>query len=117
MKKVTALLLAVMMIFFCAACSDEPEELSVIQATYSIKSVEGEFIVEIQDLGGIYSELYDPNGIYITFKDSEKIYDLNGNEISRDDLSIGDMLEIHYNGKLKDKKPKTIEAYKVVKIV
>lgn len=117
MKKVTALLLAVMMIFSCAACSGDPEELSVIQATYSIKSAEGEFIVEVQDLGGIYSELYDPEGIYITFKDGEKIYDLDGNEISRDDLIIGDTLEIHYNGKLKDKSPKTIEAYKIVKIV
>lgn len=117
MKKVIALLLAVMMIFSCTACSDEPEELSVIQATYSVKSVEGEFIVEVQDLGGVYSELYDQNGIFITFKDGEKIYDVEGNEISRDDLIVGSTLEIHYNGKLKDKSPKTIEAYKIVKII
>ncbi len=118
MKKVTALLLAVMMLFACVSCGEkEPEVLSTIQATYSVKSLEGEFIVEVQDLGGVYSELYDKDGIYIKFKNGEKIYDAEGNEISREDLLVGDTLEIHYNGKLKDKNPKTIEAYKIEKVI
>ena len=117
MKKTAALVLAVLMIFICAACgSDKTEEVATIQATYSIKSLEGEFIVEVQDLGGVYSEVYDKNGIYIKFKDGEKIYDKDGKEISREDLFVGDTLEIHYNGKLSKKNPKTITAYKVVKV-
>lgn len=115
MKKLTAFLLAVMMAFVCAACGGTNEEEATILAFYSIKSAQGEFIVEVQDLGGVYSELYDKNGIYITFKGSgEKIYDSEGKEISRDALNYGDTLEIHYNGKLSSKNPKTIKATKVV---
>ncbi len=118
MKKTAALLLLVFMLLACVGCgAKEPEVISTIQATYSIKSIEGEFIVEVQDLGGVYSELYDENGIYIKFKDEEKIYDKDGKEISRSDLVIGDMLEIHYNGKLSKKNPKTITAIKVVKVI
>lgn len=118
MKKLTAFLLAVMMVFVCAACGDTTsEEDAAIHAFYSIKSAQGEFIVEVQDLGGVYSELYDENGIYIKFKGSkEKIYDSEGNEISRDSLNYGDTLEIHYNGKLSSKKPKTITATRIVVI-
>lgn len=117
MKKTVALVLAVLMLFACVACgSDKDEEVATIQATYSLKSLEGEFIVEVQDLGGVYSDLYDKNGIYIKFKDGEKIYDKDGNEISREDLVVGDTLEIHYNGKLSKKNPKTITAYKVVNL-
>lgn len=117
MKKIAALVLAVLMLFACVACgSDKNEEVATIQATYSLKSLEGEFVIEVQDLGGVYSELYDKNGIYIKFKDGEKIYDKEGKEISREDLIVGDTLEIHYNGKLSKKNPKTITAYKVVKM-
>ena len=117
MKKTAALVLAVLMLFVCVACSsDDSDEVATIQVTYSLKSLEGEFIVEVQDLGGVYSELYDENGIYIKFKNGEKIYDKDGKEISREDLFVGDTLEIHYNGKLSDKNPKTITAYKVVKM-
>ena len=118
MKKLTAFLLAVMMIFVCAACGDTTNgEDAAIHAFYSIKSAQGEFIVEVQDLGGVYSELYDKEGIYIKFKGSEeKVYDSQGNIISRDSLNYGDTLEIHYNGKLSSKKPKTITATKIVLI-
>ncbi len=119
MKKVSAFLLAVMMLFMCASCGDkEPEEVSTIQATYSVKSMQkNEFIVEVQDLGGVYSELYDEIGIYITFDKSEKIYEADGTEISSKDLLPGDTLEIHYSGKLHKNSPKTIKAYKVVRIL
>ncbi len=117
MKKITAFLLAILMLFTCAACdtSDEENKAAII-AFYSVKSAGGEFIVEVQDLGGVYTELYDQEGIYIKFKGSEKIFDSEGNEISRDDLIIGDTLEIHYDGTLSSKNPKTIKAYKVVKV-
>lgn len=114
MKKLTAFLLAVMMIFVCAACGDTTEEEASIIAFYSIKSVQGEFIVEVQDLGGVYSELYDKDGIYIKFKGEEKIYDAEGNEITREDINYGDALQIYYNGKLSSKNPKTIKAEKIV---
>ena len=117
MKKTAALILAVLMLFACVACgSEDSDEVATVQATYSLKSLEGEFIVEVQDLGGVYSELYDENGIYVKFKGEEKIYDKDGNEIQREDLIVGDMLEIHYDGKLSKKNPKTITASKVVKI-
>ena len=115
MKKLTAFLLAVMMLFGCAACGDNNEEETSILAFYSVKSAQGEFIVEVQDLGGVYSELYDETGIYIKFKGSEeKIYDSEGKEITRDDIQIGDTLQIFYSGKLSSKNPKTIKATKVV---
>lgn len=120
MKKIVVFLLAVMMVFVCVACgdsSDNGEEAATILAFYSVKSAEGEFIVEVQNLGGVYSEMYDENGIYIKFKGSEeKIFDSQGNPISREDINYGDTLEIHYSGKLSSKNPKTIKAYKVVDI-
>lgn len=118
MKKTAALILALLMLFTCASCTGNPDEAeAAIIAFYSIKSAEGEFIVEVQDLGGVYDELYDEDGIYITFKGSdEKIYDKEGNELTREDLNYGDTLEIHYDGELHRKNPKTIKAYKVVKV-
>ena len=115
MKRLTAFLLAVMMVFVCAACGNTPDEEASIIAFYSIKSAQGEFIVEVQDLGGVYSELYDKEGIYIKFNGSgEKIYNSEGKEISRDDINYGDTLQIYYNGKLSSKNPKTIKATKII---
>lgn len=120
MKKVISAFLAIAMLFTLAACSDKdatPEDANAIIASYSIKSVDGEFIVEVQNLGGVYDELYDKSGIYIKFDGgSDKIYDAEGNKISRSDLNYGDSLQIYYSGKLAKKNPKTIEAYKIVKI-
>ncbi len=121
MKKFAALILAVMMLFTCAACADDTgyneENPASIMAFYSIKSVEGDFIVEVQDLGGVYSELYDKDGIYIKFTGDEAIFDKDGNAIKREDLNYGDTLEIQFNGKLSGKNPKTIKAYKIIKIL
>lgn len=119
MKKVLALLFSVLMLFTLASCggnSDKDEDAAII-AFYSVNSAQGEFIVEVQDLGGVYDELYDKDGIYIKFAGGEKIYDKEGNKLSRDDLNYGDTLEIHYNGELYRKNPKTIKATKIVKIV
>ncbi len=118
MKKLTALILAVLMLVLCTACgSSEYSDEATIIASYSVKSADGDFIVEVQDFSGVYEELYDPNGIYIKFKGSkDRIYDSEGNELTRDDLLIGDTLEIHYSGKLASENPKTIKAAKVVKV-
>lgn len=120
MKKVFSAFLAVAMLFACASCTksnETPEDASAIIAAYSIKSENGEFIVEVQNLGGVYDDLYDTNGIYIKFDGgNDNIYDSDGNKISRKDLNYGDSLQIYYSGKLAKKNPKTIEAYKIVKI-
>lgn len=119
MKKAFALFLSVLMLFTLASCGGNTadEEDAAIIAFYSIKSIEGEFIVEVQDLGGVYDELYDKDGIYIKFSGGEEIYDKEGNKITQEDLNYGDTLEIHYNGKLHRKNPKTILASKIVKVM
>lgn len=117
MKRIFALISAVIMLFMCASCGSTPDEDAAIMAFYSVKSYEGDFIVEVQDLGGVYDDLYDKDGIYITFADGEAIFDKEGNKITQEDLSYGDTLEIHYNGKLYRKNPKTIKAFKIVKVM
>lgn len=120
MRKALALIFSAVMLFMLASCTGNPsaDADAAIVAFYSVKSAEGEFIVEVQDLGGVYSELYDKDGIYIMFAGSgEEIYDNEGNKLTRDDLNYGDTLEIHYNGELHRKNPKTIKATKIVKIV
>lgn len=117
MKKVSALIFAVLMLFTCVACAETPTEDAAIIAFYSVKSAEGEFIVEVQELGGVYTELYDKEGIYIQFADGEAIFDSEGNKLSQEDLAYGDTLEIHYSGELHRKNPKTIKAYKIVKVM
>ena len=119
MKKVFALFFSALMLLTLASCggSTSKNEDAAIMAFYSIKSAEGEFIVEVQDLGGVYSELYDKDGLYIKFAGtSEEIYDNEGNKLTRDDLNYGDTLEIHYNGDLYRKNPKTIKATKIIRI-
>lgn len=118
MKKALALFFAVIMLFSLASCGGNPsaDADAAIIAFYSVKSAEGEFIVEVQDLGGVYSELYDKDGIYIKFAGDEELYDAEGNKLTREDLNYGDTLEIHYNGELYRKNPKTIKATKIIRI-
>lgn len=119
MKKALAVFLSVLMLMTLVSCGGNSgnEEDAAIIAFYSIKSYEGEFIVEVQDLGGVYDELYDEDGLYIKFSGGEEIYDNEGNKITRDDLNYGDTLEIHYNGKLHRKNPKTLLVSKIVKVM
>ena len=122
MKKVSALILAVIMLFGCVACSKEPniKDLHSVQLAYSVKNVESnDFIVEVpSDFSSIepYKTLYSPDGLYIKMSKKAKIYDLDGNEIERKNLIVGDVLEIYYDGTLASNNPKTIIAYKIVKI-
>jgi len=123
MKKIVSVALVVFMgLFLLSACSSSSEDkknANTIIANYSINNTEDskDFIVEVQDLGGVYSDLYDKNGLYVKFKGgSDKIYDADGNELSREDLTIGATLEISYDGKIVKDNPKTIKAYKVTVI-
>ena len=123
MKKIVSVALVVFLGLFlfssCGSNSDGEENANTIIANYSINNTEDskDFIVEVQDLGGVYSDLYDKNGLYVKFKGgSDKIYDADGNELSREDLTIGATLEISYDGKIVKDNPKTIKAYKVTVI-
>lgn len=123
MKKIASFLIAALMLFACVSCEKEPEDLESldkIQVTYSIKNgTSGDFIVEIQEIlshAEPYKSLYSPDGLYIKMSNKAKIYDENGNEIKQKDLVIGDTLEIYYDGTLESNSPKTIKAYKIVRI-
>ena len=123
MKKIVSIALVVSMALFlfssCVGNSSGEENANTIIANYSINNSEDskDFIVEVQDLGGVYSDLYDKNGLYVKFKGgSDKIYDADGNELSREDLAVGTTLEISYDGKIVKDNPKTIKAYKVTVI-
>ena len=122
MKKIVSVALVVFMALFlfssCGGNSSGEENANTIIANYSIKNGDDKnFIVEVQDLGGVYKELYDKDGLYIKFiGGKDKIYDANGNELTREDLTIGATLEISYDGKLAKNNPKTIKAYKVTVI-
>ena len=117
MKRIIAFLIAFTIIFGLCSCTDEKEANAEIIAAYSVNSTEDDFIVVVQDLGGVYSELYDSEGIHIKFKGGkENIVDEEGNALTADDLEPGDMLRVSYNGTLAKKNPKTIKAVKVTKI-
>lgn len=121
MKKVISVCLIVLMgLLTLTSCgnSQKEEDACTIVANYSVHNFDDdaadkEFIVEIQNLGGVYKELYDEDGLYIKFKNGEKIVDTEGNPVDRDDLTIGTTLQISYDGKLAKNNPKTIKAYKV----
>ncbi len=103
----------------CGTSTVDEENASTIIANYSINNSDDDknFIVEVQNLGGVYEELYDKNGLYIKFVGGkDKIFDADGKELARDDLTVGATLEISYDGKLAKDSPKTIKAYKVTVI-
>lgn len=118
MKKILALIMAFAMLFLLSACGDEQDvQHDEIMAAYSIKNIDSkDFIVEVQNMGGVYEQLYDANGIVIKFRKGAKLVDSEGNEIKREDINYGDTLIISYDGTLAKKNPKTIKAYKVTKI-
>ena len=123
MKKVAAFLLAVMMLIACVGWEKEPEnleELDKIQVSYSVKNeTSSDFIVDIQEIlvnVEPYKSLYSKDGLYVQMSKNAKIYDVNGNEIEEEDLVRGDTLEIYYDGTIERNNPKTIKAYKIVRI-
>ena len=114
MKKILAILMSVSMLLLLASCGGKDETYEII-ASYSVNSTEDDFMVYVQDLGGVYKELYDENGIHVKLDKEAKILDSEGNEISQSDLHIGDTLKISYSGKLVKKNPKTIKVYEITK--
>lgn len=122
MKKIVSVCLIVLIgMLTLTSCgnSQKEEDACTIVANYSIHNFDDdatdkEFIVEVQDLGGVYKELYDKNGLYIKFKNGEKIVDTEGNDVQRDELKAGTTLQVSYDGKLTKNNPKTIKAYKVI---
>lgn len=65
MKKIVSILLIALMglllLTSCGATADKEKNASTIIANYSIKNADDDknFIVEVQDLGGVYKDLYD----------------------------------------------------------
>lgn len=121
MRRIVSVCLIVLMgLLTLTSCgnSQKEEDACTIVANYSIRNFDDdatdkEFIVEVQNLGGVYKELYDENGLYIKFKNGEKIVDAEGNDVQRSDLKAGTTLQISYDGKLTKNNPKTIKAYKI----
>lgn len=120
MRKISIVLFSALLILltFCSCAGKEtPDQYSAIFAAYSVHNEEhkGKFIVEVQDLGGVYADLYDRDGLYVNFYDGVKIKDKEGKPVSQEDLEYGDMLEVRYDGKLRKNNPKTIKAYEIIK--
>jgi len=116
MKKILAVLLTALMLLTLVSCSGKEDEQYEIVASYSMGESEDDFVVYVQDLGGVYEELYDEKGLYIKMKKDAKIYDSEGNEITKDDLKLGDTLVLNYTGKLIKNNPKTIKVNKITKL-
>lgn len=117
MKKIIAAVVSVIIVLGLTACGEKetPEKYAAVVGAYSINSTDKKFILEVQDLGGIYSEVYDKNGVIIEFYGGkDNIYDKDGKRISRSDLTIGSTLEVQYDGTLAKNNPKTIKAYKII---
>lgn len=114
MKKILAILMSVSMLLMLSSCGNKDETYEII-ASYSVNSTEEDFIVYVQDLGGVYKVLYDENGLHLKLDKDAKIVDAEGNEITQGDLRVGDTLKVSYSGKLIKKNPKTIKVYEITK--
>ena len=114
MKKFISVLIAAAMLFMLCSCGQK--ETVAFVGFYSVDATEDDFIVVVQDLGGIYDELYDEKGVHLKLGKNTVICDAEGNEISQSDLEIGATLRITYDGTLAKKNPKTIKAIKIEKI-
>lgn len=112
MKKILAAFMALAMLFMLSSCKSKDEPLPEIIASFSRYENE-EFVVFVQDLGGVYDELYDEDGLYVKLAKDAKIYDADGNEIKAEDLRNGQTIAVTYSGKLVKKHPKTIKVYEI----
>lgn len=115
MKRVLAAFMALSMLFMLASCGKDDEPLPEIIASLT-EYTEDECILYVQDLGGVYSELYDAEGLHVKFAKDAKICDSKGNELTREDMRYGQTVKVKYSGKLIKKHPKTIKVYEIVTI-
>lgn len=123
MKKTIALLMSVLLLFTLVSCSsskgnsEDSNEQYEIMANFSKIDKKGNIVVAVQNLGGVYEELYDKNGLVLKFINGEdEIYDSDGKKINSSELECGDSLVINYDGKLAKNNPKTIRVYKISKL-
>lgn len=115
MKRVLAAFMALSMLFMLSSCKDKNEPMPEIIASLT-EFTEDECILYVQDLGGVYSELYDAEGLHVKFAKDAKIYDSKGNELTREDMRYGQTVRVKYSGKLIKKHPKTIKVYEFTAI-
>lgn len=116
MKRLIAAFCVIVMVFSLSACNSKKaanEEYDQIIASYSKKIDDKVCLVRVQNLGGVYDELYDKDGLKVKLYSKAKILDAEGKEISIDDLFVGNTLIISYDGTLSKKNPKTIKAYEI----
>lgn len=118
MKRIIAFVSAFILLLCLASCGGQKDDGETHQfiASYSVKSADGDFIVEVQNLGGVYEELYDEDGLYIKKANGFKMTDKDGNEITEEDLHYGSTLMITYDGTLSKNNPKTVKAFEIQEI-
>lgn len=114
-KKVLAVLMALTMLFLLASCSGKNEPYPEIMASF-VHCENDDFVIYVQNLGGVYDELFEEDGLHVKLVKNAKIYDIDGNEINKEDIRTGQTLKIAYSGKLVKKNPKTIKVYEITVI-
>ena len=129
MKRIIAILLALVMLLSFAACSGAPSytpeqvddmvetgDMGTIQAFYSIKNSpdgKGDFYVQFNSALESVFDFYSEDGTLVEFDGKVVVYDQEGNEVPRSEIEYGQALIIAFNGEAEDTDPPTIKAYKV----
>lgn len=129
MKKVICLVLAAVMLFSLASCSQKPSytpeqvdrkveagEIGTIQAFYSVRNAEdgtGDFYVQFNSALETVFDFYSADGTLVKFYGDEVVYDKAGNIVPRSEIAYGQGLIIAFNGEAEDTDPPTIKAYKI----
>ncbi len=129
MKRIIAILLALVMLFSLAACSSTPGytpeqvdemvetgEMGTIQAFYSVRNSadgKGDFYVQFNSALESVFDFYSDNGTLVEFDGKVAVYDKDGKEVPRSEIAYGQPLIIAFNGEAEDTDPPTIKAYKI----
>lgn len=125
MKRFLALFMSLLFAVSLCSCSassgsgksDNPEatatdgETHTIFGNYSINSTDDSFYVKIPE--GSINDCKDTEILVKFYKNDENIYDAKGNSITKDDIKVGDLMMIYFEGKLSDDDPATITVYKI----
>lgn len=115
LKKILAVLTALTMLFMLVSCTGKDEPLPEIIASF-VHCENDDFVIYVQNLGGVYDELFEESGLHVKLVKDAKIYDAEGNEIKKEDIRNGQTLKVAYSGKLVKKNPKTIKVYEITVI-